>query len=59
MAGEVVSSARRERRLLESLDSIRSRYGYSSVVCGKSLHLLGTVEQDDHGFVLRTSSLTR
>ena len=50
---------RRERKLLESLDSIRGRYGYSSVVCGKSLHLLGTVEQDDHGFVLRTSSLTR
>ena len=59
IAGPVVSSVRRERRLLESLDSIRGRYGYSSVVCGKSLHLLGTVEQDDHGFVLRTSSLTQ
>ena len=59
MAGRVVSSVRRERRLLDSLDSIRGRYGYSSVVCGKSLHLLGTVEQDDHGFVLRTSSLTK
>ena len=59
MAGRVVSSVRRERRLLDSLDSIRGRYGYSSVVCGKSLHLLGTVEQDDHGFVLRTSSLTQ
>jgi DNA polymerase-4 len=58
-AGRVVSSVRRERKLLESLDSIRGRYGYSSVVCGKSLHLLGTVEQDDHGFVLRTSSLTK
>ena len=58
-SGRVVSSVRRERRLLESLDSIRGRYGYSSVVCGKSLHLLGTVEQDDHGFVLRTSSLTK
>ena len=37
MAGRVVSSVRRERRLLDSLDSIRGRYGYSSVVCGKSL----------------------
>ena len=48
-----------ERSLLESLDAIRERYGHASVVCGKSLHLLGKVEQDDHGFVLRTSSLTK
>jgi DNA polymerase-4 len=50
---------RRERRLLSSLDAIRERYGYASVVCGKSLHLLGKVEQDDHGFILRTASLTK
>jgi DNA polymerase-4 len=50
---------RRELRLLESLDAIRKRYGYASVVCGKSLHLLGKLPQDDHGFILRTSSLTR
>jgi len=53
------SRRRSELRLLEHLDQIRDRYGYSSVVCGRSLHLLGKLEQDDHGFVLRTSSLTQ
>jgi len=49
----------RELKLLESLDAIRKRYGYSSVVCGRSLNLLGKLPQDDHGFILRTSSLTK
>ena len=47
-----------ELSLLHSLDHIRKRYGHSSVICGRSLDLLGKLEQDDHGFVLRTSSLT-
>ncbi|MBI4604019.1 MAG: DNA polymerase IV [Planctomycetes bacterium] len=50
---------RREARLLESLDTIRERYGHASVVRGKSLHLLGKLEQDDHGFILRTPCLTK
>jgi hypothetical protein len=54
-----IADQRRELSLLESLDEIRRRYGYASVVCGRSLHLLGKLEQDDHGFILRTSSLTR
>lgn len=54
-----IPQQRRELRLLESLDAIRRRYGYSAVVCGKSLHLLGKLPQDDHGFILRTPSLTR
>jgi hypothetical protein len=54
-----IEDQRRELSLLESLDEIRKRYGYASVVCGRSLHLLGKLEQDDHGFILRTSSLTR
>jgi DNA polymerase-4 len=56
---QAISGRRREERLLESLDTIRRRYGYASVVCGRSLHLLGKLEQDDHGFILRTPSLTR
>lgn len=48
-----------ESQLLEQLDQIRDRYGYSAVVCGRSIQLLGKLEQDDHGFVLRTSSLTQ
>jgi DNA polymerase-4 len=55
----VAADERRELRLLESLDAIRGRYGYASVVCGKSLHLLGKLDQDDHGFILRTASLTK
>jgi DNA polymerase-4 len=53
-----LEARRRERRLLESLDAIRHRYGYAAVVCGRSLHLLGKLPQDDHGFILRTPCLT-
>jgi DNA polymerase-4 len=56
---ESLDAERRELKLLESLDRIRERYGYAAVVCGKSLNLLGKVMQDDHGFVLRTPSLTK
>ncbi len=56
---EPIREYRRDLKLLESLDTIRERYGYASVVCGKSLHLLGKLAQDDHGFILRTSSLTQ
>ena len=58
----VARSARRRRhalRLCSSLDEIRERFGYSSVVCGKSLHLLGKLPQDAYGYVLRTPSLTK
>jgi DNA polymerase-4 len=54
-----IDSRRRELGLLHSLDAIRRRYGYASVVCGRSLDLLGRLEQDEHGFILRTPSLTR
>jgi DNA polymerase-4 len=57
--GTAAASSRRERGLLESLDAIRERYGHASVVCGRSLDLLGKLAQDDHGFILRTSSLTK
>jgi DNA polymerase-4 len=59
IAGDAAASSRRERGLLESLDAIRERYGHASVVCGRSLDLLGKLAQDDHGFILRTSSLTK
>ena len=54
-----LTETRRERRLLQSLDSIRERFGYASVVCGRSVNLLDKFQQDNHGFILRTSSLTR
>jgi DNA polymerase-4 len=49
----------RRRGLLESVDTIRSRYGHASVVTGESIELLGRLERNDYGFVLRTPSLTK
>ena len=46
-------------RLYASLDRVRDRFGHSAVVAGKSIALLGRLEQDGYGFVLRTPSLTK
>lgn len=44
--------------LYRGVDRIRERHGFSALVAGPSLFLLGDLAQDDHGFVLRTPSLT-
>ena len=49
----------RARRLHQAVDTIRNRYGHAAVVAGKSIDLLGRLEQNDYGFVLRTPSLTK
>jgi DNA polymerase-4 len=49
----------RTHRLVEGLDAVRDRYGHASMVSGRSLHLLGVLPQDRHGFILRTPSLTK
>lgn len=49
----------RDRNLCRALDAIRDRYGHSAVVSGESINLLGELEQNDYGFVLRTPSLTK
>jgi len=54
-----VRSRVRRRGLYETVDVLRDRYGYGSVVTGKSIELLGRCEQSDYGFVLRTPSLTK
>jgi len=46
-------------RLYASLDRVRDRFGHSAVVAGKSIALMGKLEQDGYGFVLRTPSLTK
>lgn len=46
-------------RLYASLDRVRDRFGHSAVVAGKSIALMGRLEQDGYGFVLRTPSLTK
>jgi len=53
-----VTRARRAR-LYRMLDEVRKRYGYGSIVAGRSLDLVGSLEKSDHGFVLRTPSLTK
>ncbi|MBI5836996.1 MAG: DNA polymerase IV [Candidatus Eisenbacteria bacterium] len=49
----------REASLLGALDEVRGRFGHGAVVSGGALHLLGRLEQNEHGFVLRTPSLTK
>jgi hypothetical protein len=49
----------RRRRLGEAVDRIRDRFGHSAIVAGRSIGLLGALEQNRHGFVLRTPSLTK
>jgi DNA polymerase IV len=46
-------------RLTRGLDAVRSRFGHAAVVAGPSVRLLGKLEQDRNGFVLRTPSLTK
>src|SRR6185295_16258507 len=48
-----ISERRRELSLCRSLDRVRERFGYSAVVSGKSLHLLGKLPQDAYGYILR------
>lgn len=50
--------AQRER-LYKGLDTVRERFGHASVVAGPSVRLLGQLDQDRNGFVLRTPSLTK
>lgn len=49
----------KESSLLKGMDAVRLQYGHSALVSGQALHLLGKLEQDEHGFVLRTPSLTK
>jgi DNA polymerase-4 len=45
--------------LYGTLDRIRSRYGHSSVIAGKSIGLMKRLERDSYGYILRTPSLTK
>ncbi len=52
-------AAQRLRKLHHAVDAIRNRYGHAAVISGKSIALLGRLERNDYGFVLRTPSLTK
>lgn len=49
----------RAHDMYQALDAIRDRWGHAAIVTGKSIELLGNLEQNDYGFVLRTPSLTK
>jgi DNA polymerase-4 len=49
----------RRARLGTALDRIRDRFGHAAVVDGRSIRLLGKLQQDDYGYVLRTPCLTK
>jgi len=52
-------SRARRRSLHAAVDAIRDRWGHAAVVTGESAELLGRLERNDDGFVLRTPSLTK
>jgi DNA polymerase IV len=46
-------------QLAVALDAVRRRFGFSALVAGKSIDLLGALRRDKNGFVLRTPCLTK
>ncbi len=54
----VVEDAR-ARRLAASLDTVRAKHGFGALLAGPEIALLGALEKDARGFVLRTPSLSR
>ncbi len=56
---DVMRGTARQKKLDNTVDDIRSRFGFSSLLRGRSLELMKRVKMDKHGFVLRTPCLTR
>ena len=46
-------------KLYRSIDSIRNKYGFLSIVTGESINLAKGLEHDSNGYILRTPSLTK
>ncbi len=51
--------AGRRAALYRAFDGIRSDFGHGVLVSGRALHLKGRLDEDEHGFILRTPSLTK
>lgn len=51
--------AGRRADLYRAFDGVRRSYGHGVLVSGRALRLKGRLEEDRHGFVLRTPSLTK
>jgi DNA polymerase-4 len=52
-------TSQRRHRLSLAQDAIRRRFGFSSLVTGRAIELIGQYQQDANGFRLRTGCLTR
>jgi DNA polymerase-4 len=51
--------AGRRAALYRAFDGVRAAFGHGVLVSGRALHLKGRIPEDEHGFVLRTPSLTK
>jgi DNA polymerase-4 len=51
--------AGRRTALFQAFDGVRQAFGHGVLVSGRALHLKGRLDEDRHGFVLRTPSLTK
>ena len=51
--------AGRRAALYRAFDGVRDSFGHGVLVSGRALHLKGRFAEDEHGFVLRTPSLTK
>ena len=54
-----VEAETRRGDLTRAVDTIRDRWGHAAVVTGRSIALMGKLDQNDYGFILRTPSLTK
>ena len=54
-----VRAETKRRGLTRAVDTIRDRWGHAALVTGRSIALMGKLERNDYGFVLRTPSLTK
>jgi len=53
------TARRRSRQLHTAVDAIRDRWGHGAIVSGRAIDLLGHLDQNNYGFILRTPSLTK
>jgi DNA polymerase-4 len=51
--------AGRRAALYRAFDGVRDAFGHGVLVSGRALRLKGRLPEDEHGFVLRTPSLTK
>jgi DNA polymerase-4 len=49
----------RKQRLACAIDAVRQRYGFKALVAGPAVGLMDKMQWGEHGYVLRTPSLTK